>query len=247
MVAVVTGAAGMEFQGRTFKHPAPVAGIDGDSRVALGWLTGGAVRSGRDLVEDAMQPGAVDLGRVGTGRCPLLVGHLRTVDSLIGAVVAAEQRGPVLVVAARFARGPEADRLWAMLRDGFPLSLSFGARVEHAELVEDRGDHRVIRVARWRLDEVSVVVFGADEAAHLRRFGDGEDAAEAVARMAAAAGGAARAGVSAALHLDRWRGWSTWAGVRLAGRLGVDRDTCCDALDAEVAAHCEQLIADLAA
>jgi hypothetical protein len=65
--------------------------------------------------------------------------------------------------------------------------------------------------------------------------------------MAERGGGAHRAAVRAALHLDRWDRWVTPAGCRLAEALGADIHKVCDLLTAEVEQHSEQLIADLAA
>jgi hypothetical protein len=62
------------------------------------------------------------------------------------------------------------------------------------------------------------------------------------------AGGEGRAAVRAALRLDRWReGWPVAAGLRLAGRFGLDGGEVAVALDEEVRRHCDALERDLAA
>src|SRR5215208_702234 len=147
----------------------------------------------------------------------------------------------------RFARGPEADRLWEMLQAGFPLSLSVGALIQHAVEAEGPPGPRVYRVTRWQLREVSVVVYGKDEAACVRSLGRDEDAAAMVARMEAADGGPREAAVRNALHLDRWERWAIPAGVRVAERLGADSGPVCEALRVEVQQQCKKLISDLAA
>ena len=237
----------IEFGGRAFAVPAPITAIaTGDERIAMAILTGGAVHFGNDIVRDAMVPGACDLSLVRTGRCPLLAEHCRSLDALLGRVVAAEIDGCILRALVEFGPTPEADRLWKLLSAGFPLSLSVGARVVAAEIAEDYGDHRVIQVTRWRLDEISVVVHGKDEAAHVRQLGRDEPAGEMIARMSAAPD-PKRLAIERALHLEKWRKWSIQAGVGMAEELGVDRDALCDALDERVAAQCERLIGDLAA
>lgn len=236
----------MEFQGRHFVVPAPVTAVaTGGERMALALITGRAVRFGADLVEDAMVPGACDLSLVKSGRAPLLAEHCRSLDALLGRVVAAEIENGMLQAVVEFGPTPEADRLWSMLAAGFPLSLSAGARIDAAEIVEEHEDQRVIRCTRWRLDEISVCVHGKDPAAHVRRLSWDENATEIVRRMNDVPE-PKRQAVEKALHLDRWRQWAVLAGVSMAENLGVDRDALCDALDERVDAHCERLVADLA-
>jgi hypothetical protein len=239
---------GAEFQGRHFVQTAPVVLVSAaEERLALAFVTGGVCRFGRDLIADSMAPGAVDLSFVRSGRAPLLSEHCYTLDSLLGQVVAAEVTGPILRAMVRFARSPEADRLWCMLCDGFPLALSAGAMIQHAEVLEEHPDYRVIRASSWQLRELSVCVFGKDPATHMRRLSWDEDAVEIIAGMNERAGGAKRAAVEGALHLARWRKWSTATGVTMAADLGVPTDLLCNALDGHVARHCDSLLDDLAA
>jgi hypothetical protein len=239
---------GAELLGRSFQVPTPAVALRPEDRLALAVFTsGGTVRGGRELRYD-LAPGAVDLGLARTGRAPLLEEHLHSLDALIGAVVAADVGRDLLRVVVRFAEGGRAERWWSMLEQGFPLSMSLGATIVHA--VEDGADAAGLpayRATRWALREVSVVTFGADQAAHMRRFGD--DEAEAVLReMRGRAGDERRAAVARALHLDRWReGWPVAAGLRLAGRFGLDGGEVAVALDEEVRRHCDALERDLAA
>ena len=173
----------IELEGRIFTFPSAAVALDRGDRAALAFVTGGAVRFGDDLIEESLAAGAVDLSLVRAGRCPLLLEHYCRVDSLLGQVVAAEVHRPVMHCIVRFARGPEPGRLWGMLQDGFPLSLSVGALVRHAEEVEGTpGGSRVYRVTRWQLREISVVVHGKDEAAYLRSLGRDQDGAAMVVR-----------------------------------------------------------------
>ena len=228
--------------GCTFAVPSPLTMVAPDQRLAIAVFTDAAVGFGQDLVAFSLAPGAMDLSLVQTGRCPLLAEHYHRLEALLGQVVAVEVDGPVARALVRFARGPEADRLWELMVAGFPLSLSIGATIQHAEKAGAG-----YRAMRWKLTEISVVVFGRDELAHLRPLGRGEDAAALVARMTASRGGAERAAVHAALHLDRWERWANLAAVRLAEELGVDLHRLGEALAREVAAHGELLLSDLAA
>jgi len=240
------GVSGLDYWGHGFTIPTPITALANDGeRLALAIFTGGAVRCGRDIVEDALRPGAVDLGLVRTGRCPLLREHCHNLDSLLGSVVAAEVDGPVGRALVKFAPTPQADEIWNLLAAGFPLSLSIGSRIRHAEVVEERVDHCLIRVTSWELAEVSVVVRGKDVNAHLRQLDFNENAREIVDRMNDPSR-PARAAASAALRLDDWRRWGTAAGVRMAEELAVNRDQLCDLLDAEVAAHSERLVESFA-
>ena len=123
------------------------------------------------------------------GRCPLLVEHCRSLDAMVGQVVAAEFDGPLLRAMVRFAPVPEADQLWTLLQTDFPISLSIGATVQQADVVEEHHDCRVIRCGRWTLSEVSVCVYGRDPAAHLRKLNWDKHAGEIVERMQERAGG----------------------------------------------------------
>jgi hypothetical protein len=220
-----------------------------EDRLALALFGGGSVRMGRDVLRYSLAAGAVDLSLARTGRCPLLVEHGRCLDGLLGAVVAAETDGVLLRAVVRFARGPEPDRLYDLLAQGFPLSLSLGARILHAERTGDDpdGPGGSYTVTHWLLEELSVVVFGKDAEACLRLPEPGEDAAEMVGRMQVKAGDPARAAVRHVLHLDRWEKWGRLTGPKLAVELGLETDTICDALEREVAEHCGRLERDLAA
>ena len=133
-----------------------------------------------------------------------------------------------------------------MLQDGFPLSLSVGA-LHPARGSGRRGSGpRLYRVTRWRLQELSVVVYGRTRPPTCALLGQDEDAEMMVARMNAAEGGSARAAVRNNLRLDEWERWAVPTAVRLAEKLGVD-DAGVRIARQEVRQRCEQFVADLAA
>ncbi len=134
-----------------------------------------------------------------------------------------------------------------MMQAGFPLSLSLGATIQHAVRKEDGPDGAAAyHVTRWRLEELSVVVWGKDESAHVRRLGRDESPAAMVARMNSGEGDQAKAEAARALKLDRWRSWAVPAGMRIADGLKTDAAELCIALDREVRAQCSNLERDFA-
>jgi HK97 family phage prohead protease len=240
-------SGGITLDGRTFTVPSSTFALAGDERLAVAFFTGAAAVYGSDTLEHVITPGAVDLSLVRTGRAPLLMEHCHALECLIGQVVTAEIEGPLMKCLVRFARGGEADRIWGLLQDGFPLSISLGARIQHAEKIEDYPDGSgAYRATRWQLREISVCTFGKDQDAFVRSLGRDDDAAGMVARMAALDGDAATSAVNAALHLDRWRSWARTATPALAEELGADLDATGAALERAVAAHCDRLVRELA-
>jgi len=242
----VSGA--YEVAGRTFTMPSTAISICSDGRYAMAHFTSAAVRLDEDFLETSLDAGALDLGLVKSGRCPLLAEHHCRLDSLLGQVVAVESLGSeVMRAVVRFARGPEPDRFWSMLQDGFPLSLSIGGSIQHATVTEELpGSRRLYRATQWQLTEVSLVTFGKDKAAYVRGLHTDEDAAQMIRQMQEASD-PRREAVRAALHLDRWDRWVIPAGLRMAAKLGADSGAVCDALAAEVQQQCKQLISALAA
>jgi hypothetical protein len=101
-------------------------------------------------------------------------------------------------------------------------------------------------VTRWRLEELSVVVWGKDESAHVRLLGRDESPAAMVERMNSADSDPAKAEAARALQLDRWRRWAVPTGMRIADELRADRAELCIALDREVRAQCSDLERDFA-
>ena len=84
-------------------------------------MTGDAFGPGGQRISYSLEPGAIDLGLVRSGRCPLLVEHHPYVEHLLGSVVAATVEGGELRLLCRFARGGRADEVWSLLEQGFPL------------------------------------------------------------------------------------------------------------------------------
>jgi hypothetical protein len=229
-----------DLAGFRFVVPAVAVAVHDSERLAVGFLTGAAVRFGQGVLEHSLDVGCVDLALVRAGRCPLLEEHFLTLDHLLGRVLAAEVEGPLLRLLVEFGPGERADRVLRLLRGGWPLSLSAGTTVRHAEHVA--GD--LHRATSWRLSEVSVVPVGKDEAAFVRALEDGDDVARMVARMAPPAGDAGRLAARRALRLDEWQSWARAAGAALEVELGLDAGRVCDLLEERVRCRCGELERD---
>jgi hypothetical protein len=227
--------SGRDLTGWPFTIPAPIAGLREGDRVALAAVGAGTADVGPDRLAYDLRPGSVDLSWVRTGRCPLLTAHARHPEALLGQVLEGRLAGDRLEFLVRFAPTRAADEMWTLIEAGFPLSLSAGAEILHADRV---GPDRY-RATRWRPMELSIVTHGADRAAHVRRLEGAED-------VEAFAAGGDRERVRAALHLDDWTAWTVPAAARIAARLGADREAVLGALGEEVEEHCRALERDLA-
>lgn len=234
------------FAGVTFNVPAPVLTVAAEHRLAAAFFSGGPGYHNRDLLEYDVSPGAVDLGLARTGRAPFLEEHCHNLDSLLGMVVAAEVEGPLLRAVVRFAEGGRGDRYWRMLCEGFPLSISMGARIIHGERASEDLDGRPLyRALRWELKELSLVVYGKDTTAFMRGLRPDDGAAAMVARLSRRDGTPARTALRNRLCLDAWERWGRRTGSKLAIELGTDAAPLSTALQREVAAQCAQLERDL--
>jgi hypothetical protein len=234
----------VEHEGRTFVVPAATVALDRGERLALATVTGNAFEyGGRQIVYD-LSPGAVDLSLARSGRCPLLAEHLPHLHALLGSVAGAAVEGDELRCLCRFARTPQADEVWHLLEQGFPLSISAGGLIQHAE----QAGEGMIHATRWQLVEVSVVVRGRDEAASIRKLEIDEDAAEMVARMNVddPDGLGRRVALRRKYRLDDWSRWTQTAGPRLARMLDVGADEATDALGELVREQILELEAGLA-
>lgn len=235
-----------DFQGHRGRFAVEIADVDRVARRAQGILLTEAIEAydQRDVLQYELEPGAVDLSRVRTGRAPLLVEHRRYLSDLVGVVEEVALADGALRVEVRFGRTTYANELWGLARDGIPLSLSVGAHIRHAEPIgplASGGTH--YRADDWLLAEVSVCVFGYHPVACLTPLDrTAPIAAQAHPRLVTpAALDAGRAALHRRLRLDRWRRWSPATAVRIAARLGLDMHRLGEALDAEI----EQHIADL--
>lgn len=156
---------------------AELSEADGASRtVAVVWSTGARVlRYGLDgpwYEELSMAPGAVRLGRLQSG-APFLPNHDSSeVAKVLGVVESPTISGGQGRCMVRFvAEGidPEADMVFAKIRDGVIRNVSVGYRTYELEIVPSAdGEPPVYRATDWEPFEVSAVCIGADAGAGFR-------------------------------------------------------------------------------
>lgn len=158
---------------------ASVAGGSYDEKtrtVDLQWTTGERVlRYGWDgpfFEELSLDPSAVRMGRLQSGRAPLLADHNSySINSVLG-VVESASLGSAKV---RFAEGdPEVDAVVNKVRQGILPNVSVGYRIYKAEQIgtaaQAEGGRQipVYRVTDWEPNEISLVAVGADSQAAVR-------------------------------------------------------------------------------
>ena len=143
--------------------------------VDLVWTTGARVRreswaDGTFDEELSLDPKHVRLDRLNNG-APLLADHnSRTAAGILGVVESARIESGQGIATVRFASegiSPEADKVFALVRDGVVANISVGYRIHKMEKV---GDSKipVYRAVDWQPFELSVVAIGADDGAGFR-------------------------------------------------------------------------------
>lgn len=110
------------------------------------------------------EEGAVDLSRAIDGSLPMFYNH--DTDVLIGMARDFNIDGAVLRSTLQFAKSTRAPEVYDQVREGMPLGISIGYRVN--EWVE-RADSDEVRVTSWTLHEVSVVGVPADPTVGINR------------------------------------------------------------------------------
>lgn len=149
--------------------------VDAEGRtVELIWSTGARVLRGfydKFYEELSLDPKHVRMGRLESGRAPLLDTHngfeLRAVLGVVESARLDKRQG---IASVRFAKNDEdADRAWNKVEQKILRNVSIGYRVYKYEQVE--GGEETIPVYRavdWEPYEVSMVPMGADEGSRTR-------------------------------------------------------------------------------
>lgn len=114
--------------------------------------------------------GAVDLGRVERGVCPLLDAHSRwSIKDQLGKITGARFESGALITPAQFGESDAAREAEAQVSAGVIKGVSIGYRVLELTLTEHKdGDHPVYTATRWELLEVSLCPVPADPDAGVR-------------------------------------------------------------------------------
>lgn len=155
------------------------ASVNTDARtVDITWTTGARVLrtpwfDDPYFEELSLDPAHVRMGRLSSGRAPFLADHnSRTVDAAMGVIQSARIDGGKGVATVRFPKegiDPEADKLFAKIRDGIVGNVSVGYRIFKMQRIEDGTTTTpVFRAVDWEPHEVSAVAIGADAEAAVR-------------------------------------------------------------------------------
>lgn len=107
---------------------------------------------------------AVNLERVSGGALPLLWGH--NTDEMLGAAEGFRLENGRLVGQLRFSKHATRSEVWEQIREGMPLGISIGYRVDEWKESANSED---VTVTRWTLHEVSVVTVPADHTVGIGR------------------------------------------------------------------------------
>jgi hypothetical protein len=180
-----------------------------------------------------------DLEILNSGRAPFLLEHRYWMDDLLGNVQEAWIEDGKAFAVVRFCNMPNANRVWDLLEQGFPLGCSFGFSIGECRPVAAGGPGYI--VDSWLATEVSACVTGADRNATISPRPYAELAALREERRAERID-RERAGRVAGLKGDAWRRWArNGAADALAYRLAVSVDRISEPLADLVEAHLEEL------
>lgn len=154
---------------------APAKGKE-DARLAdLKWYTGAAVQrwgwDGKYLLTLSMKPEHVRMGRLTSGKAPLLNSHGDwSLSDVIGVIESADLKGNASV---RFSNRPEVDGIWRDVQDGIIRNASVGAAIHKLKDITEKDEEgnektKSFLAVDWEPMEVSLVPIGADPDAGLR-------------------------------------------------------------------------------
>jgi HK97 family phage prohead protease len=138
------------------------------------WTTGAKVLRGffeQFYEELSLEPRHIRMGRLTSGRAPLLASHDRfNLRSVIGVVDSARLEKAQGIATVRFAKeDPDADAVWNKIAQRILTNVSVGYQVYRYEKSEDIDEKIPTRVAvDWEPWEISVVSVGADAGSQVR-------------------------------------------------------------------------------
>jgi hypothetical protein len=206
--------------------------------------TGAATWQHGHLGRPAMNAAAGDLTLVEAGNVPLLIAHDPTLEALVGIVEAAWFDGGELRAILRYGTSVKAEAVWRQVCDDLPVRASMGLKILEIEPPEEEGDP--ILYTSWRLDEVSLALFGKDAGARVR-VEETPASRDEWARMVSEKRDLALVQRFDAF-LDQfgaahWRGWSGAAADELADEFGVSAEKLRSALARRVESQLQDMAA----
>jgi hypothetical protein len=130
--------------------------------VDLVWSTGARVLRGffdKFFEELSLDPKHVRMGRLTSGRAPVLAAHEgRDLDAVVGVVERARLDGGQGVATVRFADDPKSDGIFRKIAAGILRNVSVGYTIHKAEQVEaGNAAIPVYRATDWEPFEISIV------------------------------------------------------------------------------------------
>lgn len=139
------------------------------------WTTGARVArsswsDGNFLEELSLDKKHVRMGRLNSGRAPLLLGHNGgSVDAVVGVIESARLEATRGVATVRFAKDARSEEIFQKVADGILASISVGYRIHKLVKVEggDAGTP-VFRAEDWEPFEASLVPMPADAGSFVR-------------------------------------------------------------------------------
>jgi len=148
---------------------------DEQRTVDVTWTTGARVKrsswfDGPWYEELSTDPAQVRMGRLQSGRAPVLLQH-NSYDPVAhqGVVTRASLSNGQGTATLRFLTGdPDADKTWNKIRQGVLTSVSVGYSVHRSEKVADLDGIPVMRATDWEPYEISPVSMPADMGAYMR-------------------------------------------------------------------------------
>ncbi len=142
----------------------------------------------------SMEPDAVDLSLLNSGRAPFVVDHVEDIDHTLGVIERAEIKGTGRAF-VRFSDRQEMAGLIGDIKSGVLANVSMGARITgelvKAEPVETGVPH--LRATKWQPFHVSLVSRGADPSAQFLSDCQMEVPAELFTDLSAPTGAASEA------------------------------------------------------
>lgn len=106
--------------------------------------------------------GEIDLEWIGSGRAPVLVDHVASVDHQVGVIERVTVANGRATADIRFGKGEYAQEIQQRVDDGELTAISVGYRIDELTLQSKTDDEEVYRATRWTPRELSIVSIPAD-------------------------------------------------------------------------------------
>ena len=157
---------------------APVSNVDAKARtIDVVWTTGAQVRRydwrfDREYLEElSLEPGAIIMDRLNSGKAPFLDAHARwELRNVLGVVEGTRIESGEHLARVRFSKRAEVEPIFQDVQDKILQNVSVGYSIQRMEMIPPakEGDDWVYRATSWTPQELSLVPIGADIGAGTR-------------------------------------------------------------------------------